>query len=388
MKKSFYFGMCLIIFLILALLSYGVYLNERSENQISSRMLDMRVQLRGSKAEVRDIFPSFGLDLMYLVSDNIVDVPALIDGRVEKHFVSPQSLVRVGQPIAEIVNEEIPLKIQQVESDILEAEANLMRCQNIYNRYSELVESDGVSKLQFDEATADFKAAEARLANCKAQKAQLEIQSRRQVITAPISGEVLKFYRQEGAYLRAGQPLALVGEFDTLYFKVEYDDKIARQLIEEKILKLSFNEEAKFTKVYGESFASGNQGAKQIFNVNLREVDPPISQGAEKRQLTFEVDNRVGLLEPGFYAGGNFQTSYSKKCLTIPLTATVDDTHSSVRVVEDGILKIRKIVAGADDGKYLEIISGLSEGDIVVTSDTEGLKEGTKVEITLEGGAD
>ena len=40
---------------------------------------------------------------------------------------------------------------------------------------------------------------------------------------------------------------------------------------------------------------------------------------------------------------------------------------------------------GSSDGKYIEIISGLSEGDIVITSETEGIKEGTLIEVTLEG---
>ena len=39
---------------------------------------------------------------------------------------------------------------------------------------------------------------------------------------------------------------------------------------------------------------------------------------------------------------------------------------------------------GITNGTYIEIISGLQAGDIVITSDTEGVTAGTEVELTLE----
>ena len=42
-------------------------------------------------------------------------------------------------------------------------------------------------------------------------------------------------------------------------------------------------------------------------------------------------------------------------------------------------------MTGVDDGEYIEIISGLKTGDVVVTSGTDGLEDGMKVEAEIEG---
>ena len=43
----------------------------------------------------------------------------------------------------------------------------------------------------------------------------------------------------------------------------------------------------------------------------------------------------------------------------------------------------REVKIGADDGKFVEILSGISEGETVVTSATKGLEDGMKAEINL-----
>ena len=65
----------------------------------------------------------------------------------------------------------------------------------------------------------------------------------------------------------------------------------------------------------------------------------------------------------------------------------IDDQNSSVFVFEEGVLKRRKIVAGANDGSYIEIVSGLNPGDIVITSETSGLSEGMAVDVNLDEGS-
>ena len=50
----------------------------------------------------------------------------------------------------------------------------------------------------------------------------------------------------------------------------------------------------------------------------------------------------------------------------------------------DGRLAIRNVETGITDGKYIEVKSGLQAGDIVITSDTEGIEEGTQIDIVLE----
>ena len=42
------------------------------------------------------------------------------------------------------------------------------------------------------------------------------------------------------------------------------------------------------------------------------------------------------------------------------------------------------VVTGASNDRYVEIVSGISAGDIVITSDSDGLEEGMKVNVVFE----
>ena len=76
---------------------------------------------------------------------------------------------------------------------------------------------------------------------------------------------------------------------------------------------------------------------------------------------------------------------FSKEALDkLPM---IDPSRSAVFIVnQDRKLVRRSIRAGVDDGTFVEILDGLNEGDIVVTSGTGGLEEGMKASLTLEGG--
>ena len=372
----------MVVILIVSLLSYGIYLNEKSESQIALRMSERRLPLHGAKVTARNIYPVIKMDFINFYSNEMVDVTALIDGKINNFFVERNTFVHAGDSVAEIFNEEIPLKIKQADSDILEAEAALTRAQNTFNRYAQLVEMDAISKQKFDEAKADFESAKARLENYRAKRAQISITQTRQVITAPINGEILKFYKQFGAYVTAGTPVVLIGNFEMLHFDTNIVNDISRLEIGQSV-EISFTDE-KFSKSYGSKYSVGNKGSKQIFNAKLIDISPPMTQPAEIRKLTWELDNTVGLLEPGFYENAEIHSPLAKKCLTIPRNATFDTKNNFVYVVEDGTLKLREIVSGVNDKNFLEVIDGLNEGDIVITSSPEGLSEGLQVEVTLD----
>ena len=383
MKKGFYFGVGLIVIFIGCLLAYGIYLNERSENQITLRMSERRLPLHGAKVTMRNIYPVFEIDIINFYSNEMIDVNSLIEGKVQRHLAAQNDFVREGDAISELVNEDIPLQIIQADSDILEAEANLARAQNTYNRYSQLVELDAISKQKFDEAKADFESAKARLKNANAKREQLSLRSARQIVTAPISGEIIRFYKPVGSYVTAGSPVALIGNFDTLYFTCDISNAYW-QPIEGLPVEVKFSDTEPFDKVYGTNFSAGNLGDAQTFNARLVETAPPISQPADVRKFTWAVDNSSGLLEPGLYHSGEIHSKIARNCLTVPRVAVVDDAEDGVYIVKDDVLQFRHVVVGIGDSDFVEVISGLNEGDIVVTSATEGLSEGLKVEVTLD----
>ena len=103
------------------------------------------------------------------------------------------------------------------------------------------------------------------------------------------------------------------------------------------------------------------------------------------RKVLWEVDNSTGILEPQTYGGVSFKARRSHDALVVPLSAMTNGEKNEVFVVKpDNTVERRPVKAGTDDGTYIEILSGLSEGEIVVTSGTEGLSNGEHAEVVLD----
>lgn len=386
MKKFYIIGLVFILIAAIALVGYGTYLNKAGENKITERMENRLIPLQGDVAKFRSIRPILTLDTINLYSEEMADAVALIDGRLESAYVTKNSNVREGQVIFTIVNEEIALKIQQADSSILRAEAQLAQAKSNYARYTRLRDRNATSVEKFEEAQMTYQASEAALMEARAVKQQLLVQESRQQVTAPLNGEVLIMYRQPGAYVTAGTPIALIGNFQRLFFSLPLDNRTSQRLSASRNFELNFHNVRALRKAYDTDYAAGNLGDKQVFPVYIREIMPSLSEPAAMRKVLFEVDNRAGLLEQQAYGGVELSETRPHRALTIPLSAMNDSGHDSVFVFVNETIERRKVQAGADDGVYIEVFSGLSEGDIVITSASKGLEPGMKVSVNLTGG--
>lgn len=221
--------------------------------------------------------------------------------------------------------------------------------------------------------------------NFLSQKEQLLIQQSRQIVTSTISGDVLKIYKPQGSYVTTGTPVALVGNFKKLYFNASVSDKIAENISVYQNLQLKFSEDETFSKAYGGKYSKGNKGNQEIFPAQIKEISPPMDEPAKMRQIIFEIDNSSGLLEPGFYDDISISAEVPRRCLTVPLDAMIDDSKRALfAVLPNGTLERKNVETGMDDGRYIEILSGLSEGEIVIISETDGLTDGISVEVKIE----
>ena len=384
MKRYFFIGIAVILALAVALVAYGTWLNVSDEKQIARRMDERVLTLTGARAEKRRIKPTVAMDSVRLYSENMADATALVDGRIVEMFVTKNSAVHKGDVLMRLENDQIPLQIQQSSANVRRVEAALAQATNSYHRQERLMAKEATSKEKYEEAEAQYKAAQEALAEAEAQQAQYLIQEGRQNVISPVDGNVLLLYQREGSYVKGGTPLALVGDFNRLLFSVTLDDKHTRYLSVGGTVLLNFPAQS-LKKAYDTEYAAGNQGKTGKIVAAIREITPPLSEPAGIRRVLYEIDNRARVLEPLTYNGVSIRTDRDYECLVVPLAAMVDASHEEVFAVQpDGTVHRREIVTGANDGKYIEILSGLAEGDVVVVESFEGLEDGVKVDVVME----
>ena len=379
MKKLYIIALVFILICAGSLIAYGTYLNQAGEQQIATRMAQRAVPVSAALAKNRNIFPVFSLNTINLTSNDVADAVALIDGRIDNAFVQKNSYVRQGQILFQIVNEDIPIKLKAADAAIARAQAQLLQANNSFNRYQRLKDKNATSLEKYDEAKLNYEAAQAALNEAQANKAQYLVQSDRQSVASPIDGQILILYKQIGSFVTAGTPVALVGDFSTLYFSTTINDSPLENIQIGDIFNLKFHN-SNFSKAYDTDFAPGNLGDEQIFPAVITEISPPLNQPANLRKIIFKVDNSAGILEQQSYNSVQLVRNKPLYALTVPVSAVID---SQVFVVQNDSIQRRRVSTGANDGSFIEITEGLREGDIVVTSPHANLSDGLSVSVSL-----
>lgn len=389
MKKTFGLAIVIILLLAVAIVGWGAWLNYSDENQIANRMHNRAVEVNAVKVERRQLTPSVPLDAVRFSSENMTDAVALTEGTILRWHVGKNAAVQEGAVLAEMMNESIPLKIQQAESAISRAEAALAQANNSFQRQERLLARRATSKEKYEAAEAQYLAAQSSLREAQVQRDQYLVQQSWLTVKAPLTGEVLIIYQREGAHVQAGTPVALVGDFSWLRFSLNMADVNARHLqIGQTAGFLHFPNRKAVAKAYDTDYGAGNKERGVEIKAVLKEIVPPLSEPADLRRTVWEVDNRTRILEPMTYNGVIMRLGISYEALAVPLMALVDKSRDRVYVLdENNIIHEREVKTGVADDKYIEILSGLQEGDVVVTGNLDGLEEGMKAEVDM-GGAD
>jgi multidrug efflux pump subunit AcrA (membrane-fusion protein) len=105
-----------------------------------------------------------------------------------------------------------------------------------------------------------------------------------------------------------------------------------------------------------------------------------IDQNTRTMLTEVDVDNPNGNLYPGMYAIVQFVQLPGEPPITVPGDAIiVRQDKTAVAVVRDQKIQITPVEIGRDYGPSVEIASGLTEGDWVVTSVTDAVQQGVKV---------
>ncbi len=384
MKKYFFIGLVTIFILAIALVGYGTWLNVSDENQIARRMDERALTLTGAKAQKRSLHPTIELDAVRLYSENMADAVALIDGRIIEWYVKKNSAVQKGDTLLRLENDQVLLQIQQATANVRRSEAALAQAFNSYRRQELLLKDNATSKEKYDAAKAQYEAAEETLVEAEAQRDMYYVQEARQRVTSPVDGKVLLIYQREGSYVQGGVPLALIGDFDRLLFSTTMNNKHAQYLFVGERVTLKIPAQA-MKKAFDTEYAPGNKGNDETIVAVVREITPPISEPAGIRRVICEIDNRAGVLEPLTYNKVSVRAERSAECLSVPISAMTDSSRTEVFMVRpDGTIERREVETGTNDGMYIEIRSGLSEGDVVVVENFDGLENDMRVQVTIE----
>lgn len=171
-----------------------------------------------------------------------------------------------------------------------------------------------------------------------------------------ISGTIAKIYVKDGEYVEIGTPIALVSKNAKLILRADLPNKYAPMLSSIKT--------ANFKPAYTETvYDLAEMNGKIVSNRNLSIVTPGYIP------VNFEFTNNAGIVA-GTYAEIYLIGTSKDNCITVPLSAiTEEEGYFFVyeKVHHDAYTK-KEVKLGMNNGTDVEILSGLHEGDDIVTT--------------------
>lgn len=275
-----------------------------------------------------------------------------IAGRIVSVLVKEGSKVAAGQVLATI-------KRDAIEVDVAQAQNNLQNAMIDNQRYENAFKTGGVTKQQVDNSRLQLKNAQAAV---RAQGVKVNDTS----IRAGISGTINKKMVEPGTVVSIGTAMFEIVNINSLKLSVLVD--------ESQIGRIQLGQEVPINV---------NVLTEDSFSGRITFIAPK-SDASLNFPVEIEVQNR-GNLKAGMYATALFKTNHgaeTQNMLTVPAEAFVNGVSSGqLFVVQNGTAKLIKVTIGKIYGDKVQILSGLNDGQQVITSGQINLDNGSKINI-------
>jgi membrane fusion protein, multidrug efflux system len=353
MKKYITYG--IVIIGSLALIAF-ILLKNKAENEekiaiVAKKNASVTVKVETVKTE--EISLDFVANGNFQAKQEIT-LTAEKTGRITSILVKEGDQVSVGQTLAIMRGDAINANAHAANAAYQNAKAD-------YNRFENAYKTGGVTKQQLDQSKVI-------LANAEANYKQAQINVGDTRIKAPISGIINKKFIEVGSMLTSMPATNLfeIVNTNTLKLIVAVNESQVANLKVGNSISVSSSVYPNKTFSGKITFIAAKADATLNFPVEI--------------EISNNTDND---LKAGMYGTATFQSAQQKQKLkVIPRTAFVGSVNSNqIFVVENKIAKLKKVTAGKILGDLVEIVSGLSDGETVVTTGQINLQDGTTVEV-------
>jgi len=362
------------------------------------------------------IQPEVEVKISSEVSGEILDLPFKEGQQVKKGDL----LVRVNPDLIQSAVSRSQASYQNVKAGLEQADASLKEAKANYDRSKSLFERGVISKADWDRAIASFETATASRSSAyySVQSAAATVNEakdnlNRTTIYAPMSGTISLLNvelgeRVVGTQQMAGTEILRVANLKNMEVEVDVNenDIVKVQIGDSTIVEVDAYLKKEFKGIVTEiaNSAAGTLTADQVtnFKVKVRILEESYQDIIEGKPENFSP------FRPGMTATVDVITDKRSKSVAVPISAIVIKTDTSsvkksfkvsdteeikpeneekfecVFVNNSGEAKLRVVETGIQDDTNIEIISGLEEGDEIITGPynvvSKTLKSGDKIE--------
>ena len=289
-----------------------------------------------------------------------VMVSADLPGTVDKIYFDSGKAVKEGDVLVELDTRQ-----ERAQLAALEAQRDLAKIN--YARMQQLATQGVVSKMEYDQATAQQKQTEANVGEIRA-----TIQ--RKTIRAPFSGILGIRKVNLGQYLAAGNPIVQLQSLNPIYVNFGVPQQEAGRIRMRGTLRVTLD------SLPGQAFTG-----------RVNALDSVVDEATRNVQVQATLSNPEAKLRPGMFVNVEVGVGASRPVISLPasaisyapygdsvfiITDLKDKSGNSFRGVRQQFVKVE-----GSRGDQVGVISGVNPGDEVVSSGVFKLRNGAAVTV-------
>lgn len=260
--------------------------------------------------------------------------------------------VRKGQPILNLASSNLS------EGNVaIRTQSAYEKAKKEYERMQSLIGDKIVSAKDFEQARLNYENAKTAWEAVKGKQTSDGV-----LVVAPQNGYLKNLLVKEGDYVSVGQPLATVTQNNRLMLRAEVSEKYYQSLpvIRSANFRTPYDDQTyQLSELHGRLLSYGKSSDANAFYI----------------PVTFEFDNK-GAIIPGSFVEIYLLTAPMENVISVPTSALIEEQGIYSVFVKEHEEAYRKVpvTLGADNGKEVQILSGLKAGDEVVTEGAYQIK--------------
>ena len=327
-----------------------------------------------------------------IFATELIDVGAQVSGQIKKLYVKLGDQVKKGDMIASIDsstqqnsidNKEAQLAIYKAQLESAKVALNIAKTQ--FDRENALFAKNATSKQEFESAKNTFSSNSAKIKELEAQIKQTNIElSTAKInlgytkITAPRDGTVVSVQVEEGQTVNANQTTpTIVNIADLSHVKMKM------QIAEGDITKIKVGTPVEYsilsepTKKFQTTVSSIDPGLTTLSDGSYGSSSSSKSSYSSSSSSSSAVyyyaqsivDNKDGILRIGMTTQNELLIANVEGAIIVPsIGIKKDENGTFVYVLKDGKPVKTAVKTGIKDNLDTQIISGINEGDEIITS--------------------
>jgi membrane fusion protein, multidrug efflux system len=285
-----------------------------------------------------------------LLSYEEVELKTPVAGTVLGIYFDEGQQVRKGDLLVEIDNRAWMAQKKGLEAQLEFTESELARKR-------ELLSIEGVSLEEVERSQAEA-------AQLKARIEELEVMIDLSRVRAPFGGQLGMRNFSLGAYMAQGETIT--------------------HLVETGRLRVHFSIPAKYASLArtGQEVTLISSAAGDTATARIYVVDPMISASSRSLQVRALLENSQGRFLPGDFIQVEMLVEQTEKALLVPAESVIPELGTQVVfVVRNGQAARQEIEVGARTENMVQVLRGLSPGDVVLTTGLMEVRDGIAVEV-------